>query len=134
MIILYADDDSEDFDFFCMAIRKLSPTITCISAMDGEHALSILRNDKLELPQLIVLDINMSKLNGIECLRQIKQIESIKDIPVLMLSTSGAKSVVLKCREFGAHDFIVKANTIDKLANELRKVFFDLHLPGFAAG
>lgn len=77
-------------------------------AFNGEEGLAAIKNDR---PDIILLDIMMPKMNGIDTLKAIKADPSIKDIPVVMLTNLGDRPEdVQKCKEFGANDYWVKAN------------------------
>jgi DNA-binding response OmpR family regulator len=77
-------------------------------AFNGEEGLAAIKNEK---PNIILLDIMMPKMNGIDTLKAIKADLSIKDIPVVMLTNLGDRPEdVQKCKEFGANDYWVKAN------------------------
>ena len=64
MTILNVDDDVEDIEIFCDAVREIDRSIICLVAKSAEEAYQIL-NSEIELPQFIFLDINMPKLSGI---------------------------------------------------------------------
>ncbi len=81
-----------------------------LTAGNGEEALAVLKEDK---PDLILLDIMMPVLNGIETLRKIRADESTKEIPVIMVTTKGETEKVETCYEIGCNDFITKP--FDKL-------------------
>ena len=66
--VLVVDDDNDDRDLFCEALNYVNPFITCIIARDGEEALYGLKLHQFPRPALILLDINMPRLNGIQLL------------------------------------------------------------------
>jgi two-component system, OmpR family, alkaline phosphatase synthesis response regulator PhoP len=77
-------------------------------AFNGEEGLAAIKNDR---PDIILLDIMMPKMNGIDTLKAIKADPATKDIPVVMLTNLGDRPEdVQKCKEFGANDYWVKAN------------------------
>ena len=77
------------------------------TATDGEAGLQLAKDQK---PDIIVLDIMMPKLDGIEVLRAIRQDALLKDIPVLMLSNLSELAKQKEAMELGAKEFLVKAN------------------------
>lgn len=78
-------------------------------ALNGKEAMKILKKD---CPNIVLLDIMMPKMNGLEVLKEIKADSLLRDIPVVMLTNLGDRSEdVEKCKELGAEDYWVKANT-----------------------
>jgi CheY-like chemotaxis protein len=89
--ILCVDDDPDDRNFLCAAVQKADPTIQVIEAHNGVEALDYLNKAKQEgitLPCLIVLDINMPLMDGKQTLVKIKSDPDLKDLPVVMFSTT----------------------------------------------
>lgn len=120
MTILNVDDDVEDIEIFCEAVREIDPSIICLVARSADEAMQILSSD-IELPEFIFLDINMPKVDGNACLREIKQDARLRHIPVIMYSTHTRKSDIETYRTLNAK-FLVKQNSYHSLVSELRKV------------
>ena len=72
-IILMVDDDEDDRRLFFEAAKEVSESIHCVSAEDGEKALTMLQSEHGLLPDYIFLDLNMPRLNGRQCLAEIKK-------------------------------------------------------------
>lgn len=108
--ILLVDDDPEDRDIIKDAMAHHQADDVIHFAENGEQALTILddyfNND--QVPCLVVLDLNMPKMNGTEILRQIKNNERFKEIPVIIYTTSINSLEKEKCIKLGAHDFFTK--------------------------
>jgi CheY-like chemotaxis protein len=121
MNILYADDDADDREIFCEAIKEINPAIKIVLGKDGEETLQILSVQK-ELPHLIFLDINMPKMDGIECLVKLKSDDRLKGIPVIIYSTTSNKSDETKIALLGASDFILKGNSFESVKESLHKI------------
>ena len=121
------DDDVDDQEIFSMAIQELSSSIDCYFADDGVKALETLVTDELFLPHCIFIDINMPRMNGVECLEKIKDIVRLRQVPVCMYSTSADPALVAKVKELGAADFIVKPADITVLSGLLSR-FFELNV------
>jgi CheY-like chemotaxis protein len=113
------DDDVDDQEIFSMALQEFNDSIHCSFADDGVKALEKLKVDQSFLPSCIFIDINMPRMNGVECLEQIKKIIRLKSVPVCMFSTSADPSIVAKTRDLGAVDFIVKPASISALSTLL---------------
>lgn len=117
------DDDQDDQEIFAMAVSEFSNSIHCYFADDGVKALDKLNRGDF-LPDCIFIDINMPRMNGIECLEQIKKISRLQSVPVCMFSTSADPEIVALSRALGANDFIVKPASISVLS-ELLSTFIN---------
>ena len=113
--VLLADDDLDDYIFFKTALDALPLTTTLSSVSDGEQLMQLLNNESHSLPQVLFLDINMPRKNGFECLREIKQNARLKDLPVIMFSTSNSREAMTALFKSGAHVYIRKPGNFDQL-------------------
>src|SRR6185503_12624816 len=127
IVILLADDDEEDRMLACDALAesRLSNHIYCVT--DGEELMDYLRrNGKYAVPAdaprpgLILLDLNMPKKDGREALREIKADPSLRQIPIVVLTTSKADEDILRSYDSGASSFITKPVTFDGLVELLK--------------
>ena len=89
-------------------------------AEDGAMALSKLRGEKFDL---VITDWNMPRMNGLELLKAIKADESLKKIPVLMVTAEADKESVIKALKEGASNYIVKPFNAETLREKLSAVF-----------
>lgn len=117
MIILAVDDDLEDCEFFCDAIKEIDSSIVVMKARNGSDALHLLGNHLL-LPDFIFLDINMPMMDGRECLLEIKKNPKLQRIPVVMYSTTNNKNEIQEYKNMGAN-FLVKPSHFFKLVKSL---------------
>ncbi len=107
--ILLVEDDSVDVMTVERALKDLSITNPLIHTANGEEALEHLRsNDDGQLPCIILLDLNMPKMNGIEFLGAIKNDEKLKRIPVVVLTTSKDDQDVVESFEFSVAGYMIK--------------------------
>ena len=106
--ILLADDDTDDCIFFKEALGELMLSTNLTTVNDGEQLMQLLTNETNELPHILFLDLNMPRKNGFECLSEIKQNKKLKEIPVIIFSTSFEKEVVNLLYKNGAQYFIRK--------------------------
>jgi len=120
MTILNVDDDEEDIEIFCDAVREIDSSIICLVAKSADEALKILNSD-IDLPAYIFLDINMPKVDGNTCLVQIKKDRRLNRIPVIMYSTHTRKTDIETYKALNA-GFLVKQNSFYELVTELKKV------------
>lgn len=86
--VLIIDDDEDDQWFFTEALEKALPNSELLSATDGASGITILRDAAHSLPDIIFLDLNMPRMNGWECLHQIRQLPNTSHIPIVIFSTS----------------------------------------------
>ncbi|MFZ6009705.1 MAG: response regulator [Bacteroidota bacterium] len=121
MVILSIDDDAEDIAFFSEAIKQIDPTITYLTASNGEEGLVVLRNT-LQLPHLIFLDINMHIMDGKSCLMEIMKDDRLKRIPVIMYSTTSLAEEIAEYQRLGAMGFLVKPNEFSSLCRALSEI------------
>jgi len=120
MSILYVDDDIDDQDIFCEAIKLIDPRIVCHVAKDGLQALNLL-NELVLLPEFIFLDLNMPLFNGKEFLIELRRSRKFRDIHVVMYSTSKNPKDEVDCKKLGAIDFIVKPSTFKEVHHHLNR-------------
>ncbi|HMV11109.1 MAG TPA: response regulator [Cyclobacteriaceae bacterium] len=116
------DDDLDDQEIFTIAVEKVDPDIQCTFANDGVHALERLRTDSALEPECIFLDVNMPRMNGIECLEVLRTFDRLQHVPIYMCSTSSDPKIIEKIKALGARDFIVKPSTISEFAALLADV------------
>jgi len=106
--ILLIEDDSVDVMTVKRALKDLNITNTLVHSVNGEEALEYLRNDSNNEPGIILLDLNMPKMNGIEFLEVVKADKTLKKIPVVVLTTSKNERDILETFELSAAGYIVK--------------------------
>ena len=117
--ILIVDDDSDDVEIFCEAIAEINPTIKCESAENGEEALKLLRKPFQVLPDFIFLDLNMPRMNGKQCLAELKKDPRLKEIPVVVYTTSKLDEDFQETARLGAMLFITKPTRLTKLVETI---------------
>ncbi|MES2681549.1 MAG: response regulator [Bacteroidota bacterium] len=111
---MIVDDDLDDRFFFHEAVNTIDASFECIEADNGENALGQLRLSK-QLPDFIFLDLNMPRMDGKQCLKELKKDERLKNTPVIIYSTSSFKRDIDNTRELGAAHFLTKISDISKL-------------------
>ena len=93
-------------------------------AWDGAEACEILFDEKIRLPDLILLDLHLPKLNGLEVLERIRADDRTRHIPVVMLSSSGDNNDVKESYALSANSFVVKHSDQDTYDSLLKLVLF----------
>jgi CheY-like chemotaxis protein len=117
--ILLADDDADDRFFFDKVLKKLPLPTRLATVADGEKLMTYLSENYWDLPDVLFLDLNMPRKNGLECLVEIKNNEKLKDLPVVIYSTHLHEKDAGLLFEKGAHYYIRKTDMI-----ELSKILY----------
>ncbi len=129
MIILMADDDEDDrmLTADALQVSKLANTLTTVN--DGEELMDYLhRRGKYAPPAsaprpgIVLLDLNMPKMDGREALREMKSDPELRTIPVVVLTTSKAEEDIERTYNLGANSFIVKPVTFERLVESLQVI------------
>lgn len=114
MPILLVEDNKEDIELTLEAFKEYDLENRIDIVQNGEEALSYLlcqdqfSSRKKEKPCLILLDIKMPKMDGLEFLQKIRKNEKLKYIPVVMLTSSALENDILKCYDLGVNAYVVK--------------------------
>lgn len=116
---MIVDDDVDDCEFFREAINDINPLSKCLTATNGEDALTKLRSLKPPLPDFIFLDLNMQRMDGKKCLAELKKDNHLKDIPVIILTTSSAQKDIDETKILGASYYVTKPSEYQKLRKEI---------------
>jgi len=120
--VLLVDDDIDDQDLFIEAVNEVDDSIECMSASNCEEALDLLKNKKIGMPDMIFLDLNMPRLNGKQCLAELKKEAHLADIPVIIYSTSSEKRDIEETSRLGAAHFLTKPNKFEELCKAISYV------------
>ena len=113
--IILVEDNEHDADLTIRALRKENLGNHLIHLEDGEQALDFLfargayaGRQGLALPKVILLDIKMPKVDGIEVLRQVRANEETKRIPVVIMTSSAQEKDLVASYELGVNSYVVK--------------------------
>ena len=120
--IFIADDDSDDLLLFEDALREICRDSQLTTAKDGQQLMQILDETVPPSPDVIFLDLNMPRKNGFECLDEIKHSAKLKNIPIVIFSTSDQPEAVNRVYEQGAHYFLKKPSSFPLLKRAIEKV------------
>lgn len=107
-IILLVEDNPSDIDLTKRALLKGGITSRLIVAEDGQEALDYLEGEGSVLPSLILLDLKLPKIDGLEVLRRIRARERTRRLPVVILTTSKEEQDVAQSYDLGANSYIRK--------------------------
>ena len=121
MNVLFIEDDMIETMKMQRAISKFQSKHKIIEAKNGEEALDILKGGNI--PDIILLDLNMPRMSGIEFLSILKEDEKLKYLPTIILSTSENRVDLLKCFEIGIAGYIIKPLKYEDYEAKLKRVF-----------
>lgn len=105
-----------------LALNNIDEAINCITANDGIDALKKLSLDNNFTPDFIFLDLNMVRMNGRECLVEIKKIQRLQEVPIIIYSTSSELKDISETKLLGAADYIIKPPSMTQLEKRLEQV------------
>jgi len=118
-----ADDDDDDRMMFAEALFEVDSSVILTQAQDGHELMDILYKQPDFLPDIIFMDINMPKQDGLKCLEEIRnQRGNLKELFVIILSTSSDPLVIQKAFHLGATFYAVKPSTFDDLKSFIKEV------------
>jgi len=119
---LIIEDDPDDQEIFMLALKQTGASFHCVFTNNGLEALSSL-NENYFHPDYIFIDLNMPKLNGLQCLVEIRKHPDHLNTPVVIYSTSSEDIYINHAMGLGASAFITKPSSIPLLADALSSFF-----------
>jgi CheY-like chemotaxis protein len=128
--ILLVDDDEDDMLLFRQALKVIDPSIKFMYADDGVSGLRLLIDEKNPLPDYVFMDLNMHRMDGKECLTEIKRSSALCHLPVIICTTSKRESDVQKTKELGASGFFTKPMKFEELVEVLRFILTEKPVAG----
>ncbi len=120
--ILLVEDDQVDAMTVKRALKEIKVTNRLDIVDDGEEALTFLKNPENEKPDIILLDLNMPKMNGIEFLKIAKKNESLKKIPVVVLTTSKEDQDKVDSFNLGVAGYMIKPVNYRKFVEVVKTI------------
>ena len=125
--ILLAEDSTADGEMTLRALKRNKVANSIVWVRDGAEALDFLfrrgafadRNEAR--PKLVLLDLKMPKVDGLEVLRQLKQDEALRSIPVVMLTSSAEERDIVESYGLGVNSYLVKPVNFEKFIDEVSK-------------
>lgn len=111
--VLLVDDDRDEVDVALRALQRSGVDASVAVARDGQEALEALGLEgdgevRAPWPAVVLLDLKMPRVDGLEVLRRIRAADAIADVPVVVLSSSDREADVERCYALGANSFVVK--------------------------
>lgn len=120
---LLIDDDADDREIFGMCIERMGNPVEFFAIDGASSAIKWIAQHPEPVPSWIFLDVNMPKMNGIECLQVLRGMEQLHTTRIYMYSTTTDVAVEKECAAKGATGFIVKPVRISDLQSKLRQIF-----------
>ena len=129
-MLLHVEDEDGAAFLFRSAVREAGIPAIVYRVSNGEEALAFLRKTgpyaNAERPRLMVLDLNLPKIDGLSVLSRMRNDESLKSIPVVVISTSSRQADMDKAKSLGALHYIVKPDSFEKLTEQVKEVCAEL--------
>ncbi len=120
--IILVEDNIANMELTKLAFRKLELPLEVIHVFDGYELIDLLENSNLEDVALILLDLNMPKLGGLEVLKIMDENEELCKLPVIVFSTSSNEEDVYACYEFGANAYVNKPIDINEFHKTIEAI------------
>lgn len=126
--ILLVEDNPNDVELTLNALEESQLANEVVVTRDGEEGLDyLLRKGKFQLrqpgnPVVVLLDVKMPKMNGVELLKIIRETEGIENVPVVMLTSSREEFDINRCYELGASAYVVKPVDFDQFKSSIREL------------
>lgn len=128
--ILLAEDNSHDVELTLAALEEYNLANEVVVARDGAEALDYLymrgkfAGHANGLPVVILLDLKMPKLDGLEVLRQLRSDSALKAIPVVMITSSREEQDLIRSYELGVNAYVVKPVDFQKFVESIKQIGF----------
>ena len=122
MNVLIIDDDAEDTELFCLALKEAAPDINCLVMHNPKTGLSSLENGQ-EIPQYIFLDGHMHLVDGKDCLLKLRAMQSLRDTKIIIYSGHLSEKQIQEYKALGADRYIHKPSSFENLRILLATMF-----------
>lgn len=133
LYVLLADDDEDDRLIFKEALEDIKIKTIVTTVNDGIELMEYLTQDGVLLPDVVFLDLNMPRKNGMQCLEEIRNSPALKHLTIAIYSTSGAERDIEETFVMGANVYIKKPNdfsTLKKVVEEAMRINWQYHISG----
>ncbi len=127
MDILFIEDDKIETMKLHRTVSKFSQKHQITEAKNGEQALEVLKSNA-KLPDIILLDLNMPRMSGIEFLRILKDHDEYRYLPAIILTTSQNRNDLLECYKIGIAGYVIKPLKYEDYEDKIKKVFDYWHV------
>ena len=124
-VVLLVEDNADDVDLTIYALKKNNIPHQLITVNDGVEALEYFFNDRDEevvLPDIILLDLKLPRINGLEVLKRLRQEKATRFIPVVVLTSSGEERDVINSYNLGANAYVRKPVDFENFFSVIRQI------------
>jgi two-component system response regulator len=128
--ILVVDDNPDHLELTVMALRECCDPSRIATAATGEEALDFMfargafaDRDKRRPPRLLILDMKLTGMDGVEVLKTLRADPATQAVPVVMLSASTEKDALDRCYEAGANSVVRKTTDHEELSRKMKQVY-----------
>jgi len=119
--ICMAEDDPDDYYFFSKILHEINANVKLTWFQTCEDMVQFLKTES-DLPSLIVLDMNMPKMDGQACLTTIKKVLELHHIPIILFSTAAQPATIKMATQAGAHKYIMKPFSLAEFRDVIREM------------
>ncbi len=120
--ILLVEDNPDDEELMLHSLRERSAPVRVEVAHDGEEALAYLRARGHPAPRMILLDIKLPRVDGLEVLAEVKTDARLRHIPVVLFTSAGHEGELLRGYKLGANSYVVKPVDYERFAEVVRQL------------
>ncbi len=120
--MLLIEDNLQDAELAIRVFKKNNLANNLLHLEDGQEALDFISNEQNELPKLILLDLKMPRIDGLEVLRNLKTDARTKSIPVVVLTSSKEEKDIIESYELGVNAYIVKPVDFEQFVTAITQV------------
>lgn len=120
--IVLIDDDPDDLDIMKETIEKVVPSAQCISFVYPDEAVRVVSTELIVIPDYIIIDMNMPRKTGLDCLREFRSQEEFNDVPIIIYSTTISASLKETLMKAGATHVFQKPSKYDAWSAALSKM------------
>jgi CheY-like chemotaxis protein len=116
-LIYLVDDDQDDRFFIRSALQESGVKVNIVEVENGLDLIKLIQQNDSPLPALILLDMNMPKMNGLETTSALRADPHIQQVPIVMISTSANHTLIESAYEVGVNDFMPKPSTFEEFSS-----------------
>lgn len=122
-MILLVEDNPDDEKLTLRAMRETEPVTTVVVARDGQEAIDmLLGGGSMRLPALVLLDLKLPKVNGLEVLQRVRANPATKCLPVVVLTSSDEERDILQSYDLGANSYVRKPIDFEEFIDAVRQL------------
>jgi CheY-like chemotaxis protein len=120
--VILVEDNLADVELVKISVKELENPVELVHVGDGQELLNFLKTATLNDIAVILLDLNMPRVSGIDVLKFMSEDANYKKVPVVMFTTSNSKTDIMKCYELGAKAFVCKPLDIFEFNSSIKSI------------